>query len=343
MTDNAPIIRQDRIAGSLLMDPVRLERTLVLAERLALSPLIPQHLRGPKDIAVANFVLCMNIAERLKEDPIAVMQSIFFVNGTPGWKASYMISRANQSGVFKGPIRWRSTGEGVDLEVTAYAKMADDGEVVEIKVSMNMAKLEGWTKNTKYASMPEQMLRYRAATFLIRLYCPEVMLGYQTVEEIEDISAARAKDITPHDPDTGEVIEPTEDRKPKGKTKPTEDVEDAKVVDEEEVKNRKDLQKKHREAQKGKKPEPTAKAEPEPEPEPDDSEAFDANKVPDELQGPFDQISSSIRDCNQIGDIEGLVELFRDALDHMAEVYPPAREELQRIEDERREELASES
>jgi hypothetical protein len=38
--------------------------------------------------------------------------------------------------------------------------------------------------------MPELMLRYRSAAFLVRLYAPEVMLGVPTIEEVEDVAAA---------------------------------------------------------------------------------------------------------------------------------------------------------
>ena len=61
------------------------------------------------------------------------------------------------------------------------------GEVVKVSVSMETAKKEGWTRNTKYQTMPEQMLRYRSATWLIRLHCPEVLLGMQASDEISDV------------------------------------------------------------------------------------------------------------------------------------------------------------
>lgn len=35
--------------------------------------------------------------------------------------------------------------------------------------------------------MPELMMRYRAATFLIRSVAPEIALGFQTTEEVRDI------------------------------------------------------------------------------------------------------------------------------------------------------------
>ena len=52
---------------------------------------------------------------------------------------------------------------------------------------MKMARQEGWTKNSKYQSMPELMLRNRAATFFGRQYIPDLLLGVQTSEEVVDI------------------------------------------------------------------------------------------------------------------------------------------------------------
>ena len=63
---------------------------------------------------------------------------------------------------------------------------------------MQMATAEGWSTKagSKWKTMPELMLRYRAATFFGRLYAPDLLLGMQTVEEARDIEV---------DPVTGEV------------------------------------------------------------------------------------------------------------------------------------------
>jgi hypothetical protein len=92
---------------------------------------------------------------------------------------------------------WKSAGQGVDLAVTASAALADSGEVVSVAVSMAMAKADGWTKNAKYTTMPEHMLRWRSAAMLIRLYVPEVMLGIQSAEEVEDATQSAPRDNTP--------------------------------------------------------------------------------------------------------------------------------------------------
>ncbi len=163
------------------------------AGMFARSPLVPEGMRGKsKEEGIANCTIALAMAMEMGENPLIVMQNIYFVKGKAGWHAAYMIARANASGVFRGRIAWTVTGKGDALSVTAYATLADTGEKVEVTADMKMARAEKWTDNSKYQSMPEQMLKYRTATMLIRLYCPEVMLGYRTADELEDIAAAEA-------------------------------------------------------------------------------------------------------------------------------------------------------
>lgn len=184
---------------SPLMDVATFEHMNRVARVLALSPLFPDHLRkGSQEQSIANGILVMNMALRLREDPLTVAQNIYFVGGKPGWSSSYMISKANQHGVFSSPIEWEVKGQGESLSVTAFAEMAATGRRVSSTCDMAMAKAEGWTRNSKYQSMPEHMLRYRSAAFLIRLYCPEVMVGVPA--QIENDMPTEMRDITPQEP-----------------------------------------------------------------------------------------------------------------------------------------------
>jgi hypothetical protein len=153
-----------------------------VANMFANSSLVPAHLKGK----VADCAIALYMAHRLNEDPLTVMQNIVIISGKASWLTQYMIGRANMSGVFKGRISWRSEGGKDALKVTAYAVLADTGEEVAVAVDMAMAKAEGWTKNPKYASMPEHMLRWRSAAMLVKLYCPEVMMGIPSSIEVED-------------------------------------------------------------------------------------------------------------------------------------------------------------
>ena len=183
-------------AVGIFSAPEKFEHAQRVAKVFSESALVPGHFQGK----LANCLIALNIADRMGEDPLTVMQNLAVVSGKPCWQTQYMIARANKSGVFSSRITWASEGEAEKLKVTASAKLADSGEVVSIAVSMAMAKADGWVKNAKYQSMPEHMLRWRSAAMLIRLYAPEVMLGIQSAEEVEDQSAQVARDVTPSRP-----------------------------------------------------------------------------------------------------------------------------------------------
>ena len=81
-----------------------------------------------------------------------------------------------------------------------YFKAIDksDGEVVAgTLVTIKMAKDEGWYSKpgSKWQTMPEQMLQYRAAAFFARIYMPNALMGYSVEGEVEDIAKAPAPEV----------------------------------------------------------------------------------------------------------------------------------------------------
>lgn len=169
-----------------------MEKAYRIADLMAKSDIIPTHFRGK----TANIFIVLNSAYRMNIDPMLMMQNTFVIGGKLGMNAAFAISLANRSGLFSHGIRYRIEGKGVDLAVTAYTNLVGTGEEISYTITMKEAIADGWTKNAKYQSLPELMLRYRAATLLIRTHAPEVMNGMQGVEELEDIRAA-TKDVTP--------------------------------------------------------------------------------------------------------------------------------------------------
>jgi hypothetical protein len=168
------------------------------AALFATSPLIPESLRsGGQQQALANCYIGLQMAEAMQENALTVLQNIHVVKGKAGFSAQFMIARANASGIFKDGIDWRIEGKGETLSVTAFGTLAATGREVSFTADMAMAKAEGWTSNPKYRSMPDLMLRYRSGTFLVRLYAPQVMFGYQTVEEVEDVVYAASPTPAP--------------------------------------------------------------------------------------------------------------------------------------------------
>ena len=158
-----------------------------IAKALASSTLIPQQFQG--QAGYANCLVALNISRRMGMDPLMVMQNLHIIHGRPSWSSQFIIGLINGCGRFS-PLRYDITGKGETLACTAVATEIRTGEVLRgPEVTMAMAKREGWATKTgsKWATMPDLMIRYRAAAFWGRLYIPELLVGIQTQEEVLDI------------------------------------------------------------------------------------------------------------------------------------------------------------
>jgi len=168
------------------LDTARFELVQRRANAYCNSTLVPPHFQGN----IANCVLAVTMGDRLKEDPFMIMQHSYVVHNKFGFMAQYLIAKINSAGRFKGPIRWREEGKkNTDAyTVFAYADPVDGTDRVEVGVSWQMVKAEGWESKagSKWKTMPDMMFKYRSAAFFARLYCPDLIMGMKTVEEIED-------------------------------------------------------------------------------------------------------------------------------------------------------------
>ena len=174
---------QQQSSGALafLHDGAALDHKYRIAKAMSMSGMVPPHFAGKPEACLVAILY----AEQLGEHPMLLFQEMSVINGRPNTSARFAISRANKSGLLQGPISWKSKGQGDALEVTASATLRETGEIIQTTVTMKEAAADGWTRNPKYKSIPEQMLRWRAATRLINLYMPEVLFGLGVREEAE--------------------------------------------------------------------------------------------------------------------------------------------------------------
>lgn len=164
------------------------------AKMFAASSLVPKEFQGN----IANCAIGIDIAKRLGASPFMVLQNIDIIHGRPSFRATFLIAMVNAAGRFE-PLQFKMDGtEGKsDRSCIAWTKSKADGAMLEgPKITLEMAKAEGWsTKNgSKWLTMPELMLRYRAAAFFARLYAPDITLGMMTAEEVSDTVE---RDVTP--------------------------------------------------------------------------------------------------------------------------------------------------
>jgi len=157
------------------------------AQMFAASNLVPQQFQNN----VANCGIALNMAIRMQADPMSVLQNLYIVHGRPAWSSSFLIAMFNKSGRY-GSIKYEMVGQaGTDsYGCRATCTELSTGEtIVGPTVTMAMAKADGWygKNGSKWKSLPELMLRYRAAAFLVRTTAPELTMGISTVEEMSDV------------------------------------------------------------------------------------------------------------------------------------------------------------
>ncbi len=162
------------------------ELTQRVAGALSKSTLVPKEFQGN----LPNCIIALNMACRMGADPLMVMQNLFVVQGRPGWSAQFLIGLFNTCGRFS-PMRYEWVGRPADdtWGCRAWAIEKATGDKLEgSTVTIALAKKEGWygKNGSKWQTMPEQMLRYRAAAWMIRVFAPELAMGMHTAEEVED-------------------------------------------------------------------------------------------------------------------------------------------------------------
>ena len=170
-------------------DKKQFDQLLRAANMLSQTSIIPATYQGkPQDCFVA-----LEMATRMGVSPLVVMQNMYVVKGKPAWAGQACTMFINSCGKFT-QVKHVYTGEkGTDNRgcyVTA-TRISDGIQVNGVEVTLAMAKAEGWTANTKWRTMPELMLAYRASAFFARVHCPEALMGVQLADEIYDADANR--------------------------------------------------------------------------------------------------------------------------------------------------------
>lgn len=165
-----------------------------IGKMFASSSLVPQTYQGkPMDCTIA-----VDMANRMGVSPMMVMQNLYIVKGKPSWSGQACMSMIKASPIYKN-VRPVYFGEPNTDTWGCYVRAEDKttGEVVNgAKVTIQMTKDEGWyskkdkygNETSKWQTMPELMLAYRAAAFFARVYIPNSLMGLYVEGEVEDIS-----------------------------------------------------------------------------------------------------------------------------------------------------------
>lgn len=213
MSDNEVQTTQNSKTASLVLDNQSFDHIMKFSEMMAGGKsTLPNHLKGNASDCAAIVIQSMQWGM----NPFAVAQKTFLINGTIGYEAQLVNSivtslapiknrlqyewygdwtkvvgkfrevqskktdEAGQPKTFKVP-NWNANDEE-GLGVKVYATFEGETEPRVLDLLLSQAR----TRNsTMWADDPKQQLAYLAVKKWARLYCPDVILGVYTADELE--------------------------------------------------------------------------------------------------------------------------------------------------------------
>lgn len=157
-----------------------------MAKGLSQSTLVPQQFQNNP----ANCLIALEQSNRLNISPMAVMQNLYIVQGKPSFSSSFIIGLINASGKYDMELQFdEEEKDGKPYACTCWTEL-NGRKVTGVRITMDMAEKEGWSKKngSKWITIPQIMLRYRAASFFARMNCPELSIGLYSKEELDDFT-----------------------------------------------------------------------------------------------------------------------------------------------------------
>lgn len=214
--------------SALVLDGDSLDKMMRLAEVMATGrATLPKHFNGNPADCLAVVMQSM----QWKMNPFAVAQKTHLVNGVLGYEAQLVnavittcapvldrlhyewfgawekvIGKFTIKNGDKGEYRvpgWKlEDEEGLGVKVWATFRGEDEPRVLELLLAQARTR-----NSTLWADDPRQQLAYLATKRWSRLYCPDVILGVyspdeleETVPAIRDVSPGRSAKPTEHPP-----------------------------------------------------------------------------------------------------------------------------------------------
>lgn len=203
--------------SALVLDGDSLDKMMRLAEVMAGGrATMPKHFNG-------NAADCLAVVMQSmlwKMNPFAVAQKTHLVNGVLGYEAQLVNAvittcapvldrlhyewfgawekvigkftiKSSEKGEYRVPGWMMADEEGLGVKVWATFRGEDEPRVLELLLAQARTR-----NSTLWADDPRQQLAYLATKRWSRLYCPDVILGVYSPDELEE-SAPRVRDVSP--------------------------------------------------------------------------------------------------------------------------------------------------
>lgn len=203
--------------SALVLDGDSLDKMMRLADVMATGrATLPKHFNGNSADCLAVIMQAM----QWKMNPFAVAQKTHLVNGVLGYEAQLVNAvittcapvvdrlhyewfgewekvigkftiKSGDKGEYRVPGWKMQDEEGLGVKVWATFRGEDEPRVLELLLAQARTR-----NSTLWADDPRQQLAYLATKRWSRLYCPDVILGVYSPDELEE-SVPRFRDVSP--------------------------------------------------------------------------------------------------------------------------------------------------
>lgn len=206
--------QRELLANPIIQEVKKFEVQQRMAQMYATSGIVPK----TYDKNVGGCVIAIDMAMRMKVNPLAVMQNLNIVYGMPSWSAKFLVACINRCGRFT-ELEYEKVGDDASKKnykcrAFAYAKndIKKEHPLYGSWITWPLVDDEGWSKKngSKWMTMPEQMFMYRAASFWSSTYAPDISLGFPTTDEVIDgavVDVEAVPVVEQADEETREVVE----------------------------------------------------------------------------------------------------------------------------------------
>ena len=184
-TETGMIIKEeDQVA--IAPQNIGLEKLMEMSGMLAKSTIVPVAYQNRPE----NCFIALDMANRMGVSPFIIMQNLHVIQGKPSFSGSAIASMIRSNPNLKDVELVYVGEEGKDTW-GAYITAINVKNGKKLKggtVTIAISKKEGWFQKSgsKWQTMPELMLAYRAYAWFGRVYTPEVMMGLHSTDEIVD-------------------------------------------------------------------------------------------------------------------------------------------------------------
>lgn len=179
MSDNLPERRPDREVARTDTDSwIDVVGDVAgLAQKIAATEFVPKNLRGN----IAGTAAAILYGREVGLPPMTTLTQTHVIDGKPAMSAEAMRAMVLAAG---HTIHVAETTGG---RCVMRGRRAGADEWTEIVWTLDMARAAGVANKQVWKSYPRQMLQARATTELVRLVFPDVIHGFRSVEEFDQI------------------------------------------------------------------------------------------------------------------------------------------------------------